>query len=602
MNDRELLRKFEPVVCFTEGELFFPCAVDGYLRRCSLWLRNPKGDDRQLALEGELSAEKIAQYKEVTANHTLYLRFVEDPLEPLEYQRWLRRPNKPVFLAPGRLTRVGLFSRLLDSLFSLSLVVRGKVPGGTAAAADIKYQDMLTNDPRYVYYGRVIKEGGYIILHYLFFYTMNNWRSGFYGVNDHEADWEQVFIYLSEEEDGAPRPQWVAYASHDFSGDDLRRRWDDPELHKFNDNHPIVYAGAGSHASYFQPGEYLMGIEPNFLRPVKNGLIALRRFWVETLGQGEKDETEERVGALLSVPFIDYARGDGLRIGPGQKHGWSPLILTEETDWSAYYRGLWGLDTKDPLGGERAPAGPKYNRDGSVRVAWYNPLGWAGLDKVSPPGKAPQRLKEKITALIQRQEEIARELAQKRTEVRLLALEVQALQQTDYFSKLYKTRQEKLDTAQKELQSLYARHTELTETRIATESYLARLERGDWGDPQTHIKHKHPPEPPVGKQNRLAELWAAVSVGLLLLVFAVLVIFFPAHWFTWVIMVGGIFVSIDAILRGWFPNLLLNITIILGIITGLILILDFWWIIVLIGLLALVITITRENLRELWRP
>lgn len=602
MNDLDLLRKFEPVVCFTEGEFFFPCAVDEYLKRCSLWLRSPKGDEKQLAAEGELSAEKIARYKEVNPGYTLYLRFVEYPLEALEYQRWLRRPHKPTFLAPGRLTRVGLFSRLLDSLFALSLVVRGKVPGGTAAAAEIKYQDMLTADSRYVYYGRVIREGGYIILHYLFFYTMNNWRSGFYGVNDHEADWEQVFIYLSDDANGRPAPQWTAYASHDFFGDDLRRRWDDPELQKYNNTHPIVFAGAGSHASYFLPGEYLMGIEPEFLRPLKNGLLALRKFWVETLGQGDTNQSEERVGALFSVPFIDYARGDGLRIGPGQKQTWSPLILTEETGWSGRYRGLWGLDTKDPLGGERAPAGPKYNRDGSVRVAWYDPLGWAGLDKVSPPGKAPQRLQEKIAALTQRQNEIANELADKRTEVRLLALEVQALQQTDYLSKLYKTRNEKLNTAQHELQTLYARHAELTETRLATESYLSRIERGDWGNPQAHIKHKHPPEPPVGKQNRLAELWAAVSAGLLLLVFAILVVLYPAHWFTWIIVVGGIFISIDAILRGWFPSLLLNVTILLGIFTGLILILDFWWIIVLIGLLALVITMIRENLRELWQP
>ena len=40
MTDLELLRKFEPVVRFTYGEYFFPCAVDEYVRRCSLWLRS----------------------------------------------------------------------------------------------------------------------------------------------------------------------------------------------------------------------------------------------------------------------------------------------------------------------------------------------------------------------------------------------------------------------------------------------------------------------------------------------------------------------------------------------------------------------------------
>jgi hypothetical protein len=221
-------------------------------------------------------------------------------------------------------------------------------------------------------------------------------------------------------------------------------------------------------------------------------------------------------------------------------------MLTDETGWSTHYRGLWGLDTKDPFGGERALAGPKYNRDGSVRVAWYNPLGWAGLDKVPPPGKAPQQLKEKIAALTQNQAEVARELSQKVTAVRSLTLEVESLQQTDYFSKFHRTRQQELDTAQKELQNLYARHTELGETRLAAESYLNKIEQGDWGDPQAHIKHKHPPEPPLGKHNRLAELWAALSVGLLLLVLAVLIVLAPTHWGTWVIVTSLIFIALDA--------------------------------------------------------
>jgi hypothetical protein len=130
---------------------------------------------------------------------------------------------------------------------------------------------------------------------------MNDWRSSFYGVNDHEADWEQVFVYLSDGEDGEPVPRWVAYASHDFSGDDLRRRWDDPELHKFDTNHPVVLAGAGSHASYYLPGEYLMGIKPAFLQPVRNGIIAVRRFWVETLGQGSVDKVEEQDAHCLAA-------------------------------------------------------------------------------------------------------------------------------------------------------------------------------------------------------------------------------------------------------------------------------------------------------------
>ncbi len=601
MNGLELLRKFEPLICFTYGEFFFPCAVDGYLKQCSLWLRDDKDNEHKLLPEGEVTVKKLAQYKEIPAKHSLYLRFIDQPLEALDFQRWWREPDRPIFFAPGRLTRVGLFSRILDSIFTLSLVVRGKVPGGTAAAADLEYRRMQENDPRCIYYGRVIHEGGYIILHYLFFYPMNNWRSGFYGVNDHEADWEQIFIYLSDEGQNEPIPCWVAYASHDFAGDDVRRRWDDPELHKHEQNHPIVFAGAGSHASYFQSGEYLMGIEPEFLRPLKNVGMALRRFWAETLGQGDREEDAEQGKSLLSVPFVDYARGDGVRIGPGQKRVWSPLLLTPDTGWVEQYRGLWGLDTRDPLGGERAPAGPKFNRDGAVRKSWYDPLGWGGLDKITPPGNAHKRLQEKISTLVQERDTLEQELDQKRRNLRLLALEVQALQQNDYLSALFEQQEEKLDLAQEELHVLYARYAELNETLQASQSYVEKIERGDWGDPQAHIQQKHHPHPPLDEHNRLAELWAAVSVGLLLLVFTILLIFFPAWWFTWLILVGGIFITIEATLRSWLANLLLNVTIVFGLITGLILVIDFWWVIILVGLFALVITMMRENIRELRR-
>ncbi len=599
MDDLTLLRKYEPVVCFTQGEMYFPCAVDEYAKLCSLWLRDDKGKETLLVPEGQLTLKTLARYNHVAAKNTLYMRFVNEPLAPVEFQRW-RVNSRPPFKAPGRLARVGLFSRILDSLFNLSLILRGTVPGGTTAAAQQKYAQMQKVDPRDVYYSRVIREGGYIILHYLFFMAMNDWRSSFYGVNDHEADWEQIFVYLSDEGDAEPIPRWVAYASHDFSGDDLRRRWDDPELRFYQQTHPLVFAGAGSHASYFEPGEYKMSMEPEFLLPLKNLGINLKKLWGEKLGQGRAAQIDAEVGALLSVPFVDYARGDGVRIGPGQKRGWSPIIMTEEMGWIEQYRGLWGLDTKDPLGGERAPAGPKYNRDGSVRMAWYDPLGWAGLDKVPPPGEAPARLRERIAMLTAQIDAAETELTAQRDSLRLLNLEVHALRETDYLHHIYKTQQEKLQTEQEALQALYNHHTELIESRKATETYLSKIERGDWGAPQGHIKHKHPPEPPIGKQARITELWAALSSGLLLFVFTLLLALNPGRWLTWTFGVGLVFLTLEATMRGRLAGFLLNLTIFLAVLVGLILVKDFWWIVLILGMFALMAAMIASNLRELW--
>src|SRR5690606_37518417 len=95
---------------------------------------------------------------------------------------------------------VGYVSRLVDALFSFTLYMRGRVPGDTAAAAAFTYRRLQEEQERYCYYGRVKRENGWTVLQYWYFYPFNNWRSGFFGVNDHEGDWEMVSVYCYEPE------------------------------------------------------------------------------------------------------------------------------------------------------------------------------------------------------------------------------------------------------------------------------------------------------------------------------------------------------------------------------------------------------------------
>lgn len=598
MNDIELLRTYEPILRFTEGELFFPCAVDGYLAASSLWemTRGRKAIER--VPEGKLSVDELARFDHVEAAHVLFIRFVAEPLQALEYQRWANRPERPHFLAPGRLARVPLISRIGDAFFDLSLALRGTVPGGTAAAAERKMRAIEATDSRRVYYARVVRDGQWIVLQYFFFYAMNNWRSGFFGVNDHEADWEQVLIYLYEDEANVPQPMWVAFASHDFKGDDLRRRWDDPLLYR-EGTHPIVFAGAGSHASYFEPGEYMMNIEPRFLTPVKNGLNALRRFWYETLQQGESDEAERRIESLLSVPFVDYARGDGQQIGPGRSNEWTRVLISDDVPWVNNYRGLWGLDTQDRFGGERAPSGPKYNRDGTIRMSWYDPLGWAGVDKLTPPVYLETDLQRRLDEIEVKLGEVDRQIDRDRESLRTLALDVEALKATDYFSRLHESQVVLLNEKQKSFQSLVAQRTELEETRLALDGYLARVREGDMGSPQSHIKHAHRPTPTQSDQRRAIEIWAAVSGALALMAFGYLLVAQPNNWIWLAVAVGIAFGAIDALARGRFAEFLLNVVIVLAIVAALILFIEFWQLVVILGLVVVVVYMIRDNLREL---
>lgn len=597
-DDLQLLRCYEPVVQYTEGELFFAMAVEPYVAAAGLWQIDAKKQRTQILAPGALTAENLARVPEPPPGHTLYLRFQGEPLSALAYRHWRARPDRPVLQAAGRLSRVSIGSRVISSLFNFSLLLRGSVPGGTAAAADIAVRRIRETDPRFVYYGRVLRQGGYVILHYVFFFAMNDWRSSFHGINDHEADWEQCFVYLARGAQGALEPRWVAFASHDYSGDDLRRRWDDPELTLVDGRHPVIFAGAGSHASYCLRGEYITGVEPKFLRPLRNFAVAARKLWVEKLAQGNSANVKEEVSSYFRIAFVDYARGDGVAVGPGQAHAWSPILLDTQP-WVEMYRGLWGVDTEDPFGGERAPAGPKYNRDGSIRLSWYDPLAWAGLDKVPPPQEAPAVLAARLAQLDTERQAAEAALETKRQAVRALELQTNALLGNEYWGTIVKGQAEELAKAQAELQAHSARVQTLAESQLACRQLLRQIEVGDWGDPQAHLRHQHRPELPLPRQSRLLDLWGAVSGALLMLVMLLLLIYTPANWYVWIVVAVMIALGVESWLRRRLARYLINVTIFLAIVTTLVLFVAYWRVALVLAVIVLAAIMLRDNLREL---
>ena len=159
--DLALLQAYEPIVRYTKGELFFPTAVEGYVAECDLLVGTSEEDARILVPYGELTTTALADL-EAPVGESLYLRLVQQPLNGLELRRWRQRPDRIGFRAPGRLARVGLFARLIDAGFTASLLLRGSVPGGTAAAAQVKYARAHGQDPRFVYHGagRAVKPAG----------------------------------------------------------------------------------------------------------------------------------------------------------------------------------------------------------------------------------------------------------------------------------------------------------------------------------------------------------------------------------------------------------------------------------------------------------
>jgi hypothetical protein len=89
-----------------------------------------------------------------------------------------------------------------------------------------------------------------VVLQYWFYWYFNDWN------NTHESDWEGiqlVFEASSISEALQIAPSSVGFAQHE-GGE--KAQWDDSKLERIGDR-PVVYASAGSHASYFSSDVFL---------------------------------------------------------------------------------------------------------------------------------------------------------------------------------------------------------------------------------------------------------------------------------------------------------------------------------------------------------
>jgi len=605
-TDMELLRRFEPVARFTKGEVFFPVSVVDYARECSLWLHRTDGEEELLVKQGDLSIERLTSLPPASFGAVHYLRFIES-LNITEAAQVLAERNRIHAGQPdrfqagvGRLARGGFLPRIADALFSLTLLLRGRVPAATAAAAELAYRGMLTAGqparaqdlgvaPKFVYYGRILRSNGWVVLQYWYFYCYNNWRSGYQGVNDHEADWENVNIYLFEEA-GALIPEWVAYASHDFSGDDMRRRWDDGGELSLVDGHPVVHVGAGSHASYFRQGEYQAEVTVPTPAWLKTLVRAWRRFWTEFLGQ--------QVGDPFRIPFVDYARGDGRTIGVSSEEVWTPILIDMATPWVAHYRGLWGLFARDPISGENAPGGPMYNRDGTPRAAWYDPVGFAGLDKVAPPPMAGELLQTECRRIKLREMELEKEVDGASAELQAMGIRLKSMEGRPHLARQHLALAEKVLDQSRKVRNL---RRELSDGEILLEGLqyrLIALRQGVAEDPRSHIPHLAAPVTLArARHDRAVEAWASISLSLLLGGAAALLLISPHYFWAGISILTIVFILIEAALRGAFAETLGRTTTVLSLLTVVLILVHFWKQVLALCLLGAALYLLGQRLR-----
>lgn len=341
MNTLELVRKYEPALYFskdTEGreETFFPMAVEHFVAESRLY---QNGQSNPIELAGGLNLETLGQISPRKSQHT-YLTYVADRTisDEAGWREWFEHKGLQRGLdeeVPED-EQIGDGDTDADTAFGIGAFVRDSVtetqrlpPEITTASLETyrRYTDFSRYPP--IYYYRVMNQRGFTVIQYWYFYAFNDWGTAHDGMNDHEGDWEMVYLFLEGDQ-----PAYVAYAAH-FGV--IPYAWAEVEL--VEETHPVVYVACGSHGSYPHKGTH-------------------------------------DIAKLLK----DRAEGDSAtRFGPSTPVPWGSPVDLASQPWALNFAGHWGtvftrLGTDIISTGVQGPLGPAWQFE-----RWETPVNVADV-------------------------------------------------------------------------------------------------------------------------------------------------------------------------------------------------------------------------------
>jgi hypothetical protein len=243
-----------------------------------------------------------------------------------------------------------------------------------------------------------------------------------------------------------------------------------------------------------------------------------------------------------------------------------------------------------------------YNRDKSVSRAWYDPVGWAGLDKVPPPDEALEAVREERAEITARCEKLRAEIGEKSRQLKRLGVELSATKGKSHLDGPYEATSRRVAELSAEVDRMRAQLATDEAVSGSLEEYAGRLEAGEWEPARAHITRAHRPASDAElRVSRVAEAWAAVSVSLVLISFVVIPLLERDHLISMLVFSISVFAFIEAGFRGRLVNLVSSANIGLAVVASLVIVYEFFWQLVVAAVLVVGLYLLWDNLRELRR-
>jgi len=249
---REKVLQYAPVLYFGRGENFYPMDAADYVAQCSLHLC--VGDDEhQLILPPGYA--RIEHLAEVTSEHFLVYAdetFI-DPEEAARLAEFVDQKREETYLT-WKIDLLEDIRRLYEHIISegltvlrpaISMVTQGKLGEQVFEKALDLYTSVKDNPPTYyyLYVPKVRCNRNMDVLQYWFFYAYNDWATSYEGINDHEGDWEAIFLYFND----ITQDEFPVEVLYSFHNTAKRRPWFSlKRIEKFS---PAAYVALGSHAN-----------------------------------------------------------------------------------------------------------------------------------------------------------------------------------------------------------------------------------------------------------------------------------------------------------------------------------------------------------------